>query len=82
MLDIKTIRDNPEAVKTGLGRRGADVSVIDKIAETDKKRRAIIQDVEALKAQNNKVSGEIAKMKKEGKDASGIIADMKAVTDK
>ena len=82
MLDIKLIRDNPEAVKAGLSRRGADVSVIDKITETDKKRRAIIQDVEALKAQNNKVSGEIAKMKKEGKDASSIIADMKAVTDK
>lgn len=82
MLDIKIIREKPEAVKAELARRGADISAVDKITQIDKKRRGIIQEVESLKARNNKASGEIAKMKKDGKDAAEMIAGMKALTDK
>ncbi|HDQ26314.1 MAG TPA: serine--tRNA ligase [bacterium] len=82
MLDIKFIREDAETVKKALARRGADAAQIGSVVEADKKRRAIIQEVEGLKAENNRASSEIAKMKKEGRDASGAIAGMKAVTDK
>jgi len=82
MLDIKLIRENPDAVKKGIARKGADTKLVDAVLEIDKKRRAIIQEVEILKAKVNTVSSEVAKMKKEGKDASGVIAEMKSVSDK
>jgi seryl-tRNA synthetase len=82
MLDIKLIRENPDAVKAGIARKGAGARLVDEVLEVDKKRRAVIQEVEVLKAKINSVSSDIAKMKKEGKDASGIIAEMKSVSDK
>jgi seryl-tRNA synthetase len=82
MLDLKLIRENPDAVKKGIARKGADTKLVDDVMETDKKRRVIIQEVEALKARINSVSSEVAKMKKEGKDASGVISEMKSVSDK
>ncbi len=82
MLDIKLIRETPDIVKKGIARKGADTKVVDEVLEIDKKRRAVIQEVEALKAKINAVSSDIAKMKKEGKDAAPVIAEMKAVSDK
>jgi seryl-tRNA synthetase len=82
MLDIKLIRETPDAVKKGIARKGADTKLVDDVLEVDKKRRAIIQEVEVLKAKVNTVSSEVAKMKKEGKDASGVISEMKAVSEK
>ncbi|MCX8094556.1 MAG: serine--tRNA ligase [Candidatus Goldbacteria bacterium] len=82
MLDIKKIRDNPQLVKDGIKKKGVSPEIIDEILEIDKKRRALIAEVEQLKAKNNKVSDEIAKMKKEGKDTTKIITEMKEVTNK
>lgn len=82
MLDIKLLRETPDAVKKGIARKGADTKLVDDVIEIDKKRRVIIQEVEALKAKSNTVSSEVAKMKKEGKDASGVIAEMKSVSGK
>lgn len=47
----------------------------------DTERRKLITAVEQLKAQRNKASEEIARMKKAGQDASAILADMKRVSD-
>jgi len=82
MHDIKVLRETPDKIREGIAKKGADTKLVDDSLEIDKKRRAILQEVEKLKAENNKVSGEIAKMKKEGKDASEIIASMKSVTEK
>jgi seryl-tRNA synthetase len=65
MLDIQMIRDNPEMVKESLLRRGSE-QAIDQITETDAQRRKLLTEVEALKAERNKVSKEISKMKDEG----------------
>ncbi|HRU39242.1 MAG TPA: serine--tRNA ligase [Candidatus Goldiibacteriota bacterium] len=82
MLDIKLIRENPEGVKKGIARKGADTGLVDKVLDADKKRRSIIQEVESLKAKINTVSSRVAAMKKEGKDASAVIAEMKTVSDR
>jgi seryl-tRNA synthetase len=82
MLDIKLIRENPDAVKKGIARKGAEPGLVDEVLGIDKKRRAVIQEVEILKAKINSVSSDIAKMKKEGKDAAGVIVEMKSVSDR
>ena len=81
MLDIKTIRKNPELVKAGLAKRHGDFG-IDEVLELDEKRRDILVKVEEMKAKQNQVSKEIPKMKKEGKDASQLLNEMKELSAK
>lgn len=77
MLDIKRIKENPEAVKAGLRAKEVDCdATIDRILELDEQRRALIADTEARKARQNKVSKEIPQLKKQGKDVAPIFAEM------
>lgn len=80
MLDIKLIRTETEKVKKALSRRKEEVD-IDGLLELDGKRREILFDVEQKKAQQNAVSKEIPKLKKEGKDTTEIFAKMKELSD-
>ena len=67
MLDIKRIKDNPDAVKAGL--RAKEVNCdeqVDRILELDAQRRALILETETSKAEQNKVSKEIPMRKKAG----------------
>lgn len=81
MLDIKTVRENPDLIKEKLLLRNEDITVIDKIISFDKNRLDLIHKTETLKEQRNKVSDEIAVMKKNKEDASEKIAAMKKVSD-
>ncbi len=81
MHDIKKIRENPEAFAKGLERRGKDYNV-DGILKTDAKRREVLAENEALKAQRNETSARIPALKKAGADISGIQAEMRIVGDK
>jgi seryl-tRNA synthetase len=81
MLDLKFIRENPQAVKDGLARK-FDKSDVDGVVELDSSRREIIHEVEKLKGQRNRVSGEIARKKKAGEDADADIAEMRQVGQK
>lgn len=54
MLDIKFIRDNPDAIKKATHDKGFDESVVDKLLEIDEKRRKTIFEAEQLRAQRNK----------------------------
>ncbi len=63
MLDINLIREHPEVVRTALQNRSMDPGVVDQVAELDRQRRALLAQVEALKAERNNVSKEIGKMK-------------------
>jgi len=82
MLDIKLIRTEPEAVKSGLTKLGEDTSCIDKIVELDGARRKILFEAEQMKSRQNTVSKEIPQLKKEGKDTTAIFAEMKELSDK
>lgn len=84
MLDIKLIRENADLVKAKLLLRNEDTGKIDEILELDKSRLEILHKVEVMKETRNKVSAEIAKMKKEKIDAEEVeikIAEMKKVGD-
>ena len=82
MLDIKRIRKNPEALVAAMKARrnkGADVSGL---LALDEKRRSLIVEVEALKAKRNEDSAKVPQLKKQGLDASELLAEMKLVADK
>ncbi|MBI5822000.1 MAG: serine--tRNA ligase [Verrucomicrobia bacterium] len=82
MLDIKLIRDNPDAVRKRLADRGrGDEAAVDKIAALDQRRRKLVSDADALKAQRNIVSKEIGALKSKGQDAADKVAAMKKVGD-
>ena len=61
MLDLNLIREQPELVRTALNHRQMDSSPVDDILRLDEKRRSLLTQVEALKAERNAVSKEIGK---------------------
>lgn len=77
MLDIKKIKENPQAVKDGLRAKEVNCDeIVDRILELDEQRRALIASTEQRKAQQNKVSKEIPALKKAGKDVSAVFKEM------
>ena len=77
MLDIKRIKEDPQAVKAGLKAKEVDCdAAIDRILELDEERRALIASTETRKARQNKVSKEIPALKKAGQDVSAVFAEM------
>ncbi len=80
MLDIKIIREQPDAVKAASVAKRCD-DVIDIILELDGKRRSMISRVEVLKNKRNTVSEEVARLKKNKESADDVIAEMKVVSD-
>ncbi|GMA69770.1 serine--tRNA ligase [Leuconostoc litchii] len=79
MLDIRYIRKDSENAKRRLKDRGINPDTVDQLLVFDQKRRELIQKVESLKAQRNKVSDKIAFAKRQKEDASEAIMQMKQV---
>ena len=69
MLDIKFVRENPELVKENIKKKFQDhkLELVDRVIELDKKNRDIKQEVEALRANRNKVSKQIGALMAQGK---------------
>jgi len=84
MLDIKFIKDNADLVKARLDLRSENkYSVdIDDAIKLYTKRNELIYNNEQLKAEQNRVSKEIPVLKKEGRDASKLLEDMKELSEK
>ena len=81
MLDIKTIRDDPELIKRVLLQRLMELDV-DRIIALDRERRNLLQESEELKYKRNQASGEIGRLKKSGEDIFAAVRDMKMVAEK
>ena len=79
MLDLKTLRENADAIEQRLRTRDPGLSLA-RFKELDAKRRAIIREVEGLKNQRNTVSEEIGRLKREGKDAQDKVLEMREVS--
>ena len=82
MLDLKFVRENPEIVRKAIRDKGEDSSLpyLQQFSLVDEKRRSLLHEAEELKHRRNLVSEEIARMKKDGKDASVVIAEMRRVS--
>jgi seryl-tRNA synthetase len=81
MLDLNLIRENPDLVRTALKNRQMDVSPVEGILRLDEKRRSLLTQVEALKAERNVVSKEIGKSK-DTAEREKKIAAMREVGDR
>ena len=70
MLDIKFVRNNPDVVKENIKKKFQDekLPLVDEVLELDQKNREIKQEVEALRADRNKISKEIGACMAQGKD--------------
>jgi len=81
MLDIKLFRNDPDFVKEKVAKRGMEATVVDEVLELDEQRRQLISKAEEMKAERNKVSGEIAQKKRNKEDADDAIAAMRKLGD-
>jgi seryl-tRNA synthetase len=81
MLDIKRIREQFEDVKAAVMSRGQGDYGLDQVRELDVKRREILVAVEQMKNRQSIDSREIPKLKKEGKDTSALMAEMKELSE-
>ena len=80
MLDIKLIREKPDFIREKLKLRNEDDKIILRILGIDKKRREVIKKDESLKELRNKVSDQIAVMKKNKENTDEKISEMKQVS--
>ncbi len=77
MLDLRQIREDPERFRSGLRKRGRDPGPVDAALEIDRRRRALLAEIERLRADQNRASAEIPALK--GKDREARIAEMKVL---
>jgi len=83
MLDLSFVRENLPLVEEKLRQRGMDpAAVLKDFRDVDTQRRQAITEAETSKAQRNKASEEIAKLKKAGQDASAAMAQTKELREK
>jgi seryl-tRNA synthetase len=81
MLDLNLIREQPDLIRKAMKDRQMDPSPVETILKLDERRRALLTEVEALKAERNSVSKEISKMKEPGEKQARISA-MRSVGDR
>ena len=81
MLDVRNIRDNFAQVKKSIESRGQGDYGIERVVVLDEKRREILANVEQKKNKQNLDSKEIPRLKKEGKDTTDLMNEMKALSE-
>jgi seryl-tRNA synthetase len=80
MLDLNFVRANLELVEEKLRARGKDPAILlGNFRELDLERRARITQVESLQAQRNKISQEVARLRKAGQDATALMDQTRAL---
>ena len=79
MLDIKFVRENPDAVKENIKKKFQDekLPLVDEVLKLDKENREIKQELQSLQAERNKVSKEIGKLMALGKKEEAAEAKKK-----
>ncbi len=77
MIDPRLIRENPTLYKEGAKKKGVIPSMIDEFLELDQELRALKQDVEKMRAEQNAAAKDIAKLT--GKDKEKAIAAMQGL---
>ena len=81
MIDLKLVQKNPELLAKALADRHSSLSV-DEFLKLDGRRRALLAEVEALKQKQNAASREVARLKREGKDASPMMTELGELSDR
>jgi seryl-tRNA synthetase len=84
VLDLRRIRSEPDAIRAGLSRRGADLSLLDRVLELDERAREVQAGVDELRNQVKTVSKEIGELFKAGQrdEAEARKAESKRLGDR
>jgi seryl-tRNA synthetase len=83
MLDLAFVRDHQELVKRKIRQRGMNPdAILGDFYTIDLDRRSAITKAETLKAERNKATEEIARLKKQKQDATGLINETKELREK
>ncbi len=82
MIDLRLFRESPEVIRKSQKKRGKSVKIVDDIISYDKQWRTLLQKVEKLKSERNKVSKRVNELKKAGKSAASEIKTMRNVVNK
>jgi len=69
MIDIKVLRENPDAVRASQKARGESVELVDRVLEADEIRRNAISEFEALRAEQNSLSKSVGAAKGDEKNS-------------
>jgi len=81
MLDLKLLQNNPEVVAEALAKRNSGIDIT-LFTALDQRRRELLLEVEALKSERNKASGDVARMKRAGENADALIEKLGALSDR
>ncbi|MQA88926.1 MAG: serine--tRNA ligase [Gemmatimonas sp.] len=85
MLDLRSIRQDPEEVRERLRVRGDPAetdAAIDRVLELNAERRRLIAEVDVLKARRNSVSEEVGDRKRHGEVVDDLILEMREVAER
>lgn len=84
MIDIKLIRENEELVRENIKKKSQDhkLALVDKVKELDAEWRKLKGNGDALRSERNKVSEDINKAKKEGRDIKDLLLKAKEIPQK
>jgi seryl-tRNA synthetase len=83
MLDIKFVRSNPDVVKQNMKNKFQEhkLPLVDEVLELDQRNREIKQEVEALRAEKNKISKQIGALMAQGKKEEAEEAKQQVAKD-
>jgi seryl-tRNA synthetase len=81
MLDLKWIRENPDALDAALARRGA-TPMAASVLDMDKRHRDTITELQSLQSRRNEASKQIGAVKSKGGDAAPLMAEVAAIKDR
>ncbi len=80
MIDIKLLRENPDAVRASQKGRGEDESIVDRVLASDELRRIALSEFEALRAEQNLLSKAVAGAK--GDEKAALLENAKSLANK
>ncbi|MCD7984985.1 MAG: serine--tRNA ligase [Desulfovibrio sp.] len=81
MIDLKLVQKQPEVLAKALADRHSELDV-NEFLSLDARRRALLAEVEALKSRRNTASGQVAALKREGKDAAPLLTELGGLSDR
>ncbi|MCV0403027.1 MAG: serine--tRNA ligase [Chloroflexi bacterium] len=80
-VGVQRLRDDPETLRRGAADKGEDPSIVDRAIDLDERRRALVAEADALKAERNASSKRIGEAIRGGADPNGPeVADLKSAS--
>lgn len=80
MIDLKTLRENPDAIRHSQKVRGEDIAVVDQLIEADALSKAALSEFETIRAEQNALSKSVGAAK--GDEKTALLENAKELANK